>query len=156
MCMRKRMQPRVLTRESSLCQQRQVHLALAGCALTTIYRPPSSTWASRAARQTQQVLTQSHAVGHLPLYIAGCSAEVAVRCHVKLLCTLYMALVPQKVTMYMLFLCQLGMVVAGKPVENVQPMCQRGSPRLASCCLVALKCVGLQGGIGTWWWSLFT
>ena len=75
MCMRKRMQPRVLTRESSLCQQRQVHLDLAGCGLTTIYRPPSSTWASRAARQTQQVPAHLHAHGLLPLNIAACSKQ---------------------------------------------------------------------------------
>ena len=74
-CTRKRMQPKVLTRVLSLCQQRQVHLVLPGCALTIIYRLPSSTSASRAARQTQQVPAQLYAHGHLPLYIAGCSSS---------------------------------------------------------------------------------
>lgn len=57
-CTKSRMQQKARTRESSLCQQKLARLVWAGCGPTTIYRHsqmPSSPWAFKVARQTQQV-----------------------------------------------------------------------------------------------------
>ena len=38
----------------------------------------------------------------------------------------------------------------------MQLMCEHGSPGIGVVLSNNLNYVGLQGGIGTWWWSLFT
>jgi hypothetical protein len=149
MCTRKRMQPKVLTRESSLCQQRQVHLALAGCALTTIYRPPSSTSASRAARQTQQVPARSYADGHLPLYIAGCSSTrgcCALSCEPVLALGIWHLHLrrPPAMTIPALPLSSWH-TLAGKPVENMHLMREHGSPCVGVVLSGSLQVCGAAG-----------
>ena len=71
-CTKSRMQQKARTRESNLCQQKLVHLVWADCGPTTIYRQsqmPSSPWAFKVARQTQQVCCRPHAPSHVILSI---------------------------------------------------------------------------------------
>ena len=79
-CTKSRMQQKARTRESNLCQQKLAHLVWADCGPTTIYRQsqmPSSPWAFKVARQTQQVCCRPHAP---PQSILSVLKPLCVKC----------------------------------------------------------------------------